>query len=586
MSDKAPFSYRPLPPCHTRLLKTVSPHPSLKCELREHAAATLPEYMALSYTWGSQGPTKLMQCGSQVINVTPNIYAALCEISLKAEVADKWFWVDAVCIDQQNEKEKAVEVKRMNLIYTAAWWVLVWLGPADEDSDLAMDKLTGLTNIMTPLPIDAGDREAVQRRLAPADHPVWTAIVKLYNRSWFRRLWILQEVILAKGIFVLCGNRVLPWSTIVDFAGHANSVVYAAVLLQHGQKTDIATNGFLSCSLVENLRKRGPISNTTDFTNLLDETRGREATDQRDRIYGLLGLITDNLRNLIKVDYTWQTSDCYLHICKALITREPTLTILSMASSIQKAPSLPSWCPDLSSEQKETIVYCFNTGFKAGFHDWPSRHSTIEISSHDNSISIPGFRVDVIKKVCRTRYTTFPENESQYGALATKNLAWDAECLALFHETFPERGNDGFEAYSRTHIANHLNFTAPVPPTYALQNDYRNLNRFWTALSQGLESKIDTAAKEGVIDYAKAMALQESRKFIVTEGGRMGLGPSDVRAGDVVCVFYSAAPLFVLRFEGKMTRGMLIGDAFVDGLMDLGRIPPEARGADEQFCVE
>lgn len=116
------------------------------------------------------------------------LYAALCEISLKAEVADRWLWVDAVWMNQNNNGEKAVEVKRMYEIYIAAWRVLVWLGPAADDGDLAMDNLSDLTEIMTPVPTNEGMRQAIEARLAPKDHPVWTAIVKLYNRSWFRRL--------------------------------------------------------------------------------------------------------------------------------------------------------------------------------------------------------------------------------------------------------------------------------------------------------------------------------------------------------------------------------------------------------------
>ena len=330
-----------------------------------------------------------------------------------------------------------------------------------------------------------------------------------------------------------------------------------------------------------------PNGNIIFFLSLLETKRDKEATDQRDRIYGLLGLITDILRNLIKVDYTWQTSDCYLHFCKAFITREPPLTILSMAPSIRKAPSLPSWCPDLSSQRKETTLYSFNTGFKAGFLDWPSRHSTIETFSLNNLISILGFRVDVVKKVSDTCYTSFSNDKAGHGAIAAKNLAWDAECLVLFQEAFPDSGSDEFEAYSRTVIANHFDPTTPVPPTYALQDVYRNLKQFWIELSQGLESKIDTfAAKGAEIRYTKAMELQESRKFMVTEGGRMGLGPSNVRAEDVICIFISAAPLFVLRFGAKLDKGMLVGDAFVYGLVDLGKIPQTARGVDEQFCVE
>ncbi len=74
----------------------------------------------LSYAWRSGGPTKRIPCSNQTMKVTPNLYAALCENGLKAEVADRWLWADAICINQSNDGEKAVEVKCMNKIYTAA----------------------------------------------------------------------------------------------------------------------------------------------------------------------------------------------------------------------------------------------------------------------------------------------------------------------------------------------------------------------------------------------------------------------------------------------------------------------------------
>lgn len=108
-----------------------------------------------------------------------------------------------------------------------------------------------------------------------------------------------------------------------------------------------------------------------------------------------------------------------------------------------------------------------------------------------------------------------------------------------------------------------------------------------TELSQNLTSSIDTfAAKQAEIRYNKALELQQSRRFMITEGGRIGLGPSDVRAGDAVCVFYSAAPLFVLRFGEKEERWTLVGDAFVDGLMDMEKMPQGLKKEDERFCVD
>ena len=397
-------------------------------------------------------------------------------------------------LNQGNPAEKAVEVKRMNLIYTAAWRVLVWLGPAAEESDLAMDNLRGLTDIMTPIPADLGAREAIQARLAPRDHPVWTAIVKLYNRSWFRRLWIMQEVILAKGIFVLCGKRVLSWPAIVDFA-EAISVVHPAVLLQHGERTDEAINGVVSCSQINTLRKKMPNESLMFFASLLETTRDREVTVPLDHIYGLLGLVGDSLRNLVTVNYSWTAAECYKQYCKMFIEREPTLYLLSMAPSIRKSPGLPSWCPDLSSVRSETTLYALNTGFKAGYLDWASRRSQIRVSDDGAEIQAPGFRVDVVKNVVEGHYKSFPKDKADFGDTAARNLVWEAQCFQLFNEVCTN--HDWFERYYRTLIADHFDPISPVTLKQHLREDYHNLKQLWSDLSQSVPSKIATfAAKQ------------------------------------------------------------------------------------------
>ncbi|KAL8837898.1 MAG: hypothetical protein Q9176_005374 [Flavoplaca citrina] len=80
----------------------------------------MPECMALSYTWGTEDPIESVRCDDQTLKVTPNLHAALSEISLKGEFSDRWLWIDAVCINQNNAEEKAVEVKRMDSIFTNA----------------------------------------------------------------------------------------------------------------------------------------------------------------------------------------------------------------------------------------------------------------------------------------------------------------------------------------------------------------------------------------------------------------------------------------------------------------------------------
>ncbi|MCJ1272748.1 hypothetical protein MMC21_000535 [Puttea exsequens] len=383
----------------------------------------------------------------------------------------------------------------------------------------------------------------------------------------------MQEVILAKGIFVLCGKRTISWAAIVDFA-EAISAVYPAILLQAGERTDGGTiSGFVSCSQINKLKTLLPTTSLMFFCTVLKPTRDREAGNQLDRIYGLLGLVSAELLGLVTVSYGWNLQECYVDFCKTIIQREPTMSLLSMAASKRRTLGLPSWCPDFSSLRAESTLYSLNAGFMAGYEDWGTRRSAIQVTSSNGkaTIKIPGFRVDTVKHVAERHSAKSDEAARGHDSTAAIDLAWEAECLLLYQEALPPSSTTQVvsEAYCRTLIADHFDPAHPVPPapTVDLCQDYKNLKRFWTDFVNHEPAKRATfAAKQAKIRYSTALMLQQSRKFFNTEGGRIGLGPSDLQAGDVVCVFYSAGPLLVLRLEDSDDKAGLVGDAFVSGL--------------------
>jgi hypothetical protein len=92
------------------------------------------------------------------------------------------------------------------------------------------------------------------------------------------------------------------------------------------------------------------------------------------------------------------------------------------------------------------------------------------------------------------------------------------------------------------------------------------------------------------IEYNESFeAVRKGRAFFSTSKGRVGLGPADVVRGDIVCVFYSGAPLYVIRFkdrDGEGEEAELVGDAYVHGLMRKGQAfnSPD-READETFVL-
>ena len=122
----------------------------LKCKIVHTTLSEKPHYEALSYTWGQVKSCAWIELESVLFPVTTNLYGALKDLRLVDQI--KYLWVDSLCIDQCNDREKCNQVQRMAIIYSQAHRVLAWLGPSASDSDMAIDFING--------DITAGSEEA------------------------------------------------------------------------------------------------------------------------------------------------------------------------------------------------------------------------------------------------------------------------------------------------------------------------------------------------------------------------------------------------------------------------------------------
>lgn len=331
-----------------------------------------------------------------------------------------------------------------------------------------------------------------------------------------------------------------------------------------------------------------PNSDLTFFCSLLQIARSKEVTNKLDRIYGLLGVVATDLRDSIVVEYAMGLCEGYIQFCKTFIVREPTLAILSMAPSMRKLTDLPSWSPNFDSACSHDVPYFLYCGYRAGFKDWSPHRSLVVVDDLRDKIRVPGFQVDTVKDAVTSSVISSVDKANHGGPTGDEanNLTSDSECLALFHQVSTPSNPDPQESYCRTLIGEHWDLTHPVPLSTALRPDYLNLKNVWTDLRDSVASlTANQAAKESMMRYFTAIAMHKSRKFFNTHGGRVGLGPSRIRTGDIVCVFYSGGPLFVLRPVLGSTTYQLVGDAFVEGLMDLKSMPEDARGQDETFIL-
>lgn len=103
-------------------------------------------------------------------------------------------WVDALPIDQSDMAERMHQVRIMAQIFGGAKEVFVWLGLGNNQVDAVM---RGQTHI-GPRQLKWGDEHV-------------EALGDLCARSYWRRLWVLQELKAAREITVMCGARTMPW---------------------------------------------------------------------------------------------------------------------------------------------------------------------------------------------------------------------------------------------------------------------------------------------------------------------------------------------------------------------------------------
>lgn len=117
----------------------------LRCQLKIVHLDKRPRFDCLSYVWGSGLPGEhMLKCGSCDIPIGVNLHAVL--VQLRRQFGDITIWIDAVCIDQQNDEEKNRQIPLMGEVYSLAQRVYVWLGSGTEESDLAMDWIRFASN--------------------------------------------------------------------------------------------------------------------------------------------------------------------------------------------------------------------------------------------------------------------------------------------------------------------------------------------------------------------------------------------------------------------------------------------------------
>ena len=405
--------YTPLPSGHLRLLQIHGDTDGvIRCTLTPYASANAPDYIAVSYTWGSpEDPMEMdTPLGSQFPTGTHTIRVNDHDFEIKQNLHDlfeelvkesqgRLYWIDALCLNQDDEVEKSDQVRQMGKTYHGANTVLVWLGKAYTSISRVVFIMEQMYKNYGPHWREIDDlQELHQLRLLGLEDTTaidWYDFICFMKRSWFSRTWTAQEFTLAKAIDFRCGPVSLDSNALVTLSQwiwstsllNAVGSIWCQVTGEVGEFSGISVADV--CSTIRRVasgikpEEKDPaalsISQDTDiwystaranlgmpafFSFMLRVTTSLRCSDPRDKIFALLGmaqmLFPDGSVSApnIRVDYSVNVADLYTDTMAYLLNGLGNLTILSLSqlSRERLVLDLPSWVVDFGYVDRFSAV--------------------------------------------------------------------------------------------------------------------------------------------------------------------------------------------------------------------------------------
>jgi hypothetical protein len=276
----------------------------LACHLQIVSLDKPPPYEAISYVWGTLSAGSSIKCNGESVKITQSLNDVLSRI--RHPVAARLLWADAICINQDDTKERAQQVMIMRKIYARARRVLVWLGPAnDGEAERCRESIEEIVRACrsasskypsrpSDYTVSSNFAELVQYAQIdlrkPRDSQFWHVVARLFDRPWFSRIWVIQEVAESSAIQVMLGNIEINW--------HSVGLVATWIF---NQDEDLNVRRLAQTKGVYNAQfmcsKGFQIEAYVPALAILQTTRDFGATDPRDKVYAMLSHPVDVRRD-------------------------------------------------------------------------------------------------------------------------------------------------------------------------------------------------------------------------------------------------------------------------------------------------
>ncbi|RDW58773.1 hypothetical protein BP6252_13249 [Coleophoma cylindrospora] len=530
----------------------------LRATLKTYPLHDAPIYQALSYAWGKLHAYENIIINGINVLISPTLCQAITHM-LKHHTRDTscpWrLWVDGLCINQQDDREKSGQVILMKDIYTQAHCVLIWLGIEDEVAWLAIDTLQRFA-------IDDGtaDGHNTSETLQESKLSRSAAIDIMIYRPWFTRVWVIQEVVVARRAMIHWGSRTMDW----DQFNHGLQRITGSGFYPFSAQVQTAIsigvwreNFFQTASLRRD--------ESLDLRVLIKDTSEKGATNLRDKVYALRGIMSDRLAQGMTVNYEYSVERVYIDWAKSLLRLRSDLRILSMIRQRERGKYvtlMPSWVPDWSQAMDCGGVlnryYRFlpEKLFRANGVTQPR-----VVINADNTIALSGVIVDEVVFVSQIK-NLLMNPESGTISISPSLLQSLGFSLGLGDQYAPSN-EPLWLALFRTLTADRSAISPRINNTYRM----KNFSQIVTGASDGkAAADLERDALWGKLSCSLDSII-EGKVLLITKGGFLAFTEDGCKIGDLICVFYGGEVPFILRkdHDGLFS---LHGEAYVHGVMD------------------
>lgn len=443
--------------------------------------------------------------------------------------------------------------------------------------NLHLNEIPGFVNLTSSSNID-------HRRFV---EPI-QALNAMMRRSWWQRIWTVQEATLPRDGILMCGSLEMPWATMTKAAAnwrrHANSCcslskekLYAVLdYATHGEPTYITLSTFQRNLLaLETVRPGGQESGEQKFMRTFRLFSNRHSTDPRDKVYGLLGILGEN-HQPISADYKIKMSDLNDMLSRKLLLSGQFAVLYGEARHLDHGTG-PSWAKNFGQtlnrvdQRTEDLRNNNRQDYKAA----SSKPAAVQVCGR-MGLTFATVWVDEVSTTSRVFRAWESKEDMQ---------AFFHECAGLIN--FASRKEKGYslggtvkEAFLRTAFGDRCRSSetqsAVRRPREAEKVKLKEW--IWDLADVSPETKLYLGNN---IKYNIC-----NRAFFTTKEGLMGFGPSNMRSGDEVWVLFGAKVPVILRplettinreenCSGTSQSGYVarrhrevVGDCYVHGIME------------------